>query len=250
MIKASEQAIKRQEIAKYTPQMLEDMTVRGLKRLAAGIVPNASKMKKPQLIQELLAATLAERTVAALAPDTPLEVIELNRLTTKAFSENVNQDIGDWTVGLYKDFRALVQARWRTDGTWDDAIYGDIAGLGYRVIRFLDLHSGEQDDGSLAMTTKMRYRTKICNLLSELVGAERGAVLFGQLSSCLEMLLRQIKIQISDLSSQKKGLQERRLAERKKHKEIISFQPIHEFALSVLTRLDKLKARVSSSNLV
>jgi hypothetical protein len=90
-----------------------------------------------------------------------------------------------------------------TDGAWDHAIYADIASIAYRVIRFLDLYPGKQDDGSLAMTTKMRYRTTICNLLSELTQAERAAPYFPALCSCLSLLFRQIQIHFTELSNQK-----------------------------------------------
>lgn len=241
MLTASEQSQKREQLAKYSEEMLKDMTVAGLKRLAAGVVPNYNKLKKPQLIDELLAATKAERTLAALIPDTPLSVIEANHTAANWFAENVNEDLADWTKKLYQEFRALVQARWRSDGTWDEAIHGDIAGLAYRVMRFLDNREGEQIDGGIAFTTKLRYRTHICNLLTELVQAESGAVYFKQLESCLEMLTRQVRIQISDLTEQKKGLQERQLAQRKKQKETISFKPLHDFAVASLKNLDKFK---------
>lgn len=241
MLTATEQAQKREKLAKYSEQMLQDLTVAGLKRLAAGIVPNYNKLKKPQLIDELLAATKAERTLVVLIPDTPLSVIEVNRLTVGEFAENLNEDLGEWTNKFYKEFRALVQARWQTDGTWNEAIHGDIAGLACRVLRFLDNREGEQADGRISFTTKLRYRTHICNLLTELVEAEKGAVYFKQLESCFEMLLRQVKIQISDLTEQKKGLQERRLAQRKKEKETISFKPLHDFAVAALQNLDKFK---------
>lgn len=243
MLTASEQAEKRSKVAKYSEEDFNLMSVAGLKQLAAGIVPNYSKLKKTQLIAELLGCTKAERVLVELVPDIPLEVLEANRTTVKNFSEDVNQDLADWTRNLYGEFRALVQSRWKSDGTWDDAIHGDMAGLAYRVIAFLNQRSGDQEDGSLAWTTKLRYRTHICNLLTELVETESGAVYYTQLKSCLEMLLRQIKIQISDLTQKKKGHQERRLAERKPQKEKIDIIPLHDFAVSVLSNLDKLSPK-------
>ena len=243
MLNAEEQLKRRQKISKYSEQDLKDMTVAGLKRLASGIIPSYAKMRKVQLIKELLVVSKPERVIAELIPDTPLEAIETNTVTTKEFVENVNEDLGEWTQKLYQEFRALVQSRWRKDGTWDDAIHGDISGLAYRVIRFLDEREGHQANGGLAFTTKLRYRTFICNLLTELVESEKDAVYFKQLKSCLEMLLRQIKIQINDLTQQKKGLQERQLAKRKKAKESISFKPLHDFAVKTLSNLDKLSFR-------
>lgn len=243
MLNAEEQVKRREKIANYSEQDLKDMTVAGLKRLASGIIPSYAKMRKAQLIKELLAVSKPERVIAELIPDIPLEAIETNTVTTKEFAENVNEDLGEWTQKLYQEFRALVQSRWRKDGTWDDAIHGDIAGLAYRVMRFLDKREGHQNDGGLAFTTKLRYRTHICNLLTELVESEEDAVYFKQLKSCLEMLLRQIKIQINDLTQQKKGLQERQLAKRKKAKESISFKPLHDFAVKTLNNLDKLSFR-------
>ena len=243
MLKASEIVEKRERISKLSEQDLQDMTASGLKRLASGVIPGYGKLRKPQLIEQLIEVTKPERVVAKLIPDTPLDAIEANKIATKEFAENVNEDLGEWTQKLYQEFRALVQSRWRKDGTWDDTIHGDIAGLAYRVIRFLDEREGHQDDGGLAFTTKLRYRTFICNLLIELVENEKDTIYFKQLKSSLEMLLRQIKIQINDLTQQKKGLQERQLAKRKKTKETISFKPLYNFATRILSDTDNLSSR-------
>lgn len=243
MLKASEIVEKRERISKLSEQDLQDMTASGLKRLASGVIPGYGKLRKPQLIEQLIEVTKPERVVAKLIPDTSLDAIEANKISTKEFIENVNEDLGEWTQKLYQEFRALVQSRWRKDGTWDDAIHGDIAGLAYRVIRFLDEREGHQDDGGLAFTTKLRYRTFICNLLTELVENEKDTIYFKQLKSSLEMLLRQIKIQINDLTQQKKGLQERQLAKRKKVKETISFKPLYNFAMRILSDIDNLSSR-------
>lgn len=241
---AALQAQKRERIAKYSREELEDFTLDGLRKVASGVVPNASRMRKGQLIDELVTATKAERVAIALIPDVPLEVIEANSAYANQRTENLNnEDLVSWTHGLYREFRALVQSRWRSDGSWDEAIHGDIAGLAYRVIHWLNTQPGEQGDGGLSFLTKLRYRTHIVNLLTELVETEKTAVYYKQLESCLEMLFRQIKIQIADIANQKKGLQERRVAQRKKEKETISFKPLYDFAVATLSKIDELKPR-------
>ncbi|MDF5728776.1 MAG: hypothetical protein PUP92_12310 [Rhizonema sp. PD38] len=65
---------------------------------------------------------------------------------------------------------------------------------------------------------------------------------YDPLKFSLEILFKQIRYQITHLTAQKKGLQEGRLAEQKKEKEIVSFKQIYEFAVTVLNGLDKLKA--------
>ncbi|MBA3920172.1 MAG: hypothetical protein H0X31_00115 [Nostocaceae cyanobacterium] len=230
---------KREAIARYDEQTLQMMGVLALKKLASGIVPACSKMKKGELIENLIKATKFDRALVALIPDTSLEVIAANQDSTKLIAETVSEDLAYWTKKLYEEFRTVVQANYK-DGQWDEKIHGDIAAIAYRVIHFLNSHEGETD-GRLAFTTKLRYRTHICNLLSELVKSEKGTVYFKQLESCLEILFKQIRFQITDTTSQKKGLQERRLAERKQEKEVISFKPLHEFAIGILSNLDRLK---------
>lgn len=242
MLPAAQQARKREELAKYTKEDLQDLTLKGLQKLASGVIPNAARLRKIQLIEELLAATKAERTVAALIPDTPLEVVEVNSAIAQIYEENICEDLSEFASGLYKEFRALVQSRWKAGGTWDEAIHSDISSLAYRVIWWLNSKGGDQPDGGLAFTTKLRYRTHIVNLFSEMVESERGAIHFIQLSSCLEMFKRQLKIQIADITAQKKGLQERQLAKRKKQKTQISFAPLHAYAKSVLEKIDTLKS--------
>lgn len=242
MLKTSEIVEKRERISKLSEQDLQDMTASGLKRLASGVIPGYSKLRKPQLIEQLIEVTKPERVVAKLIPDTPLDAIEANAATTKDFVGNVNEGLGEWISSFYKEFRSLVQARY-TDGTWDTAIRDDIAALGYRVIRFLDTKEGNQDDGGLAFTTKLRYRTFISKELEELVENEKGAVYFTQLESSLQILKRQIKIQISDSTKKKKGLQERQLVKRKEAKETISFKVLHDFAMRVFSDIDSLNSR-------
>ena len=232
---------KREAIARYDEPTLQMMSAAALKKLARSIIPSYTKMKKDELIAGLISATKAERVIVALIPDTPLEVIETNRIASQTIALNVNEDLSDWTTKLYKDFRNVVQANYK-DGKWDEKIHGDIAALAYRVIRFLDNRQGQSADGGLAFTTKLRYRTYIQNLLTELVGTEAASPYYDQLRFSLEMLLKQIRYQITDLTAQKKGLQERRLASRKEEKESVSFKPIYEFAVAVLNGLDKLKS--------
>ncbi|MCL1474616.1 protelomerase family protein [Argonema antarcticum] len=241
---AALQAEKRERICKYSREELEYFTLDGLRKLASSVVPNASRMRKGQLIDELVTATKALRVAIALMPDVPLEVIEANSAYANVKVEKLNnEDLVSWTHGLYREFRALVQSRWHSDGSWDEAIHGDIAGLAYRVIHWLNTQPGEQGDGGLSFLTKLRYRTHIVNILTELVETEKTAVYFKQLESCLEMLKRQIKIQIADIANQKKGLQERRVAQRKKEKETVSFKPLYELATATLTKIEQLKPR-------
>jgi len=230
---------KREAIARYDEPTLQMMGVLALKKLASGIVPGSSKMKKDELIENLIKATKFDRALVALIPDTSLETIATNKVSTQLIAETVSEGLAVWTKNIYQEFREVIQANYK-EGEWNERIHGDIAAIAYRVIHYLNSHEGDTD-GRLAFTTKLRYRTVICNLLTELVGAEREAVYFKQLESCLEMLKKQIRFQITDTTAQKKGLQERRLAERKQEKEVISFTPIHEFALSILNNLDRLK---------
>ena len=232
---------RRELIAKYDEATLQMMNVSALKKLASGIVPGSSRMHKAELIESLIKATKVDRLIAEIIPNTTIEVIEANKSATEVIAKNVSEDLATWTSRLYRDFRNVVQTNWK-NGQWDEKIHSDIPALGYRVVHFLNSHKGEQNDGGLAFTTKMRYRTHICNLLKEYVEAERDTVHFKQLESCLEMLQKQIQFQITDIAEQKKGLQERRLAERKKEKEVISFKPIYEFAVTVLNNLDNYKA--------
>lgn len=232
---------KREIIASYDVETLQMMSVPALKKLAANIVPGQSKMKKGELIEALIKGTKTDRILVELIPDLSIEALQTNKQSTKIIYENVNRDLSEWTKNLHTDFRKVVQSNYK-NGDWDAKIHGDIASLAYRVIRFLDNREGEQNDGGLAFTTKLRYRTHICNMLIELVDSEQGTVYYHQMKSCLEMLLKQIRFQISDITEKKKGLQERRLAQRKEEKAVINFQPIYEFAVAVLTGLDKLKS--------
>ncbi|MBW4591147.1 telomere resolvase [Aetokthonos hydrillicola Thurmond2011] len=242
MLKATEQAKKREKIARYSQEDLEQEPVSFLRELGAGIVPNAPRLKKKVLIAELIAATQAERVIVGLIPDTPLDAIAITKDVADQFEENVNQQLGEWTEKFYEEFRKLVQSKWRGADGWDESIHGDLASMGYRVVRYLDEYEGRGGE-NLKFTTKLRYRTRIWELLEEFVQAEEGAVYYKQLESCLELLRRAIKIQISETANLKKNLQERKLAQRKKDKVTVSFKPLHEFSLKTLQNLEKFSSR-------
>jgi hypothetical protein len=239
MLSAKEQAEKRRLVAGYSNQQLLDLNRRQLSDLAKGLVPNASRLNKIQLIDELLTATEVERAILV----TEAKGRAVNEQVAKDFVEDVNQDLGSFTQSLYETFKDLALHSYKPDGSWKLSIHADISSLAYRVIAWLNTRPGEQLDGGLDFTTKLRYRTHICNLFGEFVEGEAQAAYYPQLSSCLDLFKRQVKLQIADLTSMKKGLQERRVAQRKKQKAVISFKPLHEFALRWLGNLDKLSAR-------
>lgn len=60
---ASELAKKRQKIAKYELEDLRAFNLGRLRELAFGLVPGSSKMKKTNLVEELIAATKTERKI-------------------------------------------------------------------------------------------------------------------------------------------------------------------------------------------
>ncbi len=242
-LSASEQAQKRQDLARYTEEDLKGMTVTRLRELAVGIVPNVAKMRKTQIVTELLAATQAERVIVALVPDTPVEAIAASQALVKEFRKDVNKALGDLAQKIYMEFRTLVQSRIKDDGTWDEKIYGDLASLANRVVYWLNTHKGLQKENNykLDYTTKLRYRTHIVNLLTEQLNTEQGSLYFKQLESCLDYFKRQIRIQLSDLTVQKQNDGKLGIAKRKESKAQISFKPLHDFAVTVLSSLDKLK---------
>jgi integrase len=226
-------------VAGYSSQQLLDMSRLQLSNLAKGLVPNASRLNKTQLIEELLTATEVERAILATEARSKLA----NEEVAQDFIEDVNQDLGGFSQSLYETFKDLALESYKPDGSWKQSIHADISSLAYRVISWLNSRPGEQLDGGLDFTTKLRYRTHICNLFGEFVEGERQSVYYPQLASCLDLFKRQVKLQIAELTIMKKGLQERRVAQRKKQKAVISFKPLHEFALRWLGNLDKLKPR-------
>ena len=241
MLPIEEQNQKRKELAKYSEADFKGMTVARLRELAIGVLPQINKLKKVELVKQLIEASQAERIVNIVVPEASPELLKSITVQTRELGEIIGDDWRHWTTNFYKTFRNTVQARVRPDGSWHEAIHGDIAGLAARLLRYLDTRKGETD-GRLAMTTKLRYRTHICNNLAELVALEAGGMHHKALDSCLKELFRQVTLQISDLTEEKRGLQERVLATRKQSKETLDFKPVYEFAINMLNRLDEFKS--------
>ncbi|HEY9296871.1 MAG TPA: hypothetical protein VIQ31_10945, partial [Phormidium sp.] len=243
---ASEQAKQREKIAQYSKEDLEDLTLKALQKLSNGVIPNATRKRKTELINELLESTKAKRVLVNVIPDVPLEVISIDDELLNERAENLgNEKLVDWTHKFYKELHAWIESKQQKDGKWDDSVYGDIAGFAYRIVHYLNNYDGNQQNQQLSFLTKLRYRTHIINLIAEFIENERdkGSFYADRLESCLVMLKRQVKIQLADVSEQKKGLQERRIAQRKKQKEIISFKQLYDFAVTTLNRIDEYTAR-------
>ncbi|OKH33808.1 hypothetical protein NIES2119_22120 [[Phormidium ambiguum] IAM M-71] len=243
---ASEQAKQREKIAQYSKEDLEDLTLKALQKLSNGVIPNATRKRKTELINELLESTKAERVLVNVIPNVPLEVISIDDELLNERAENLgNEKLVEWTHKFYQELHAWIESKQQKDGKWDDSVYGDIAGFAYRIVHYLNNYDGNQQNQQLSFLTKLRYRTHIINLIAEFIENERdqGSFYADKLSSCLVMLKRQVKIQLADVSEQKKGLQERRIAQRKKQKEIISFKQLYDFAVTTLNRIDEYKAR-------
>lgn len=170
------------------------------------------------------------------------EVLKRQQLIVTDFCQQIHFKLGKRIQQFYQQILAIVQSRSDSDGSWDKSILIDIAAVARQVKEWMNSQPGKQGDEALGFLTKLRYFTHICNLLNSLVEASVKEAYFPRISSFLEILLARLKTQMAQELAQKKGRQKRLLAVRKKHKETINFGDLHQYALEVLSNLERIDA--------
>lgn len=166
------------------------------------------------------------------------KVRERHQLLVSSFSQQIHFQLGKKIQQFYQQILALVQSKYHSDGSWEASIVQDIAALASGAKQWLNSQPGKLGHETLSFLTKLRYSSHICRLLNSLVEATAKETYFIQISSCIEIFQRLLKMQMQPEAAQKKGLQKRRLAQRRKQRETLSFKPLHEYAVSVLSNLE------------
>lgn len=169
------------------------------------------------------------------------EVRERHQLLVSSFSQQIHFQLGRKIQQFYQQILALVQSKYHSDGSWEISIGQDIAALASGVKQWLNSQPGKLGNEAMSFLTKLTYSSHICRLLNSLAQATAKETYFIQLSSCIEIFQQLLKMQMQPEAARKKGLQKRRLAQRRKHKETLSFKPLHEYAVSVLSNLESQK---------
>ena len=150
-----------------------------------------------------------------------------------------SRKLKSWTMQLYQELLEIVDSRWHSHlSTWEESVLTDIKELAVRVKEWLENLPGRQADGSMSYLTKLSVLCAIGKLLNWQAQASQVEANSSQITSCIGILLGQLKIQMAPVAAQKKGLQKRRIAQRRKHRETINFQPLHEYAHRVLSSLE------------
>ena len=221
-------------LATATEESLQARTVRELRQLATGQISGYSNMRKPELITALLAEGERLRQFAQ-SLDTEQATKEL---------ESVSIDLSEYSSKFFKRFKSIVESNLDlATGETKQTIFADVAGLSAAMLSYLDGLQGQQANGKIADSTKLRYKTEIMNALKASVKAEQGSFLKPALESAISILERALSQALKEQYSTRKNDYKQSIAVRKESKTDIDAKPLLAFSEAVLKNLETLKAR-------
>lgn len=245
MTTAQAQAKQRQQLARYSREELEGETVLTLREMAKGLFP-ISRLPKKKLIENILIATQAERELLVLTTEQSEDSQKATATIAKEAGQNIREDLSGWLPHFYEDFRRIT-IKDSDQGKLSPKLYANLSSLAKRITDFAQRPS--RWGRSRSPLTIIRDRTTIMGKLKEMLDTEADNPHHSLLSASFDELKQQVSIQFADISFEKKGRQERQLAERKEERNQnvdlsgIDFKPIFDFASATLKELNELLPR-------
>lgn len=227
------------EIAQATKEQLEEMTVVQLRNLSKGVVKGYSQKRKVDLIKAVLDEGQKLRELAG-SLDEGKAAQEISEL-----SEN----LGDYSKGYFKQFKAIVEKNLdMTTGETNQLIFAEIAGLATKLVAYLDTIPGQQANGGIANSTKLRYRSEVISALKDSITAEKGSFLYPAMQSATKILDACLAQALQSLTKEKERLYGEALADRKEVMEsdathTINIAPLLSMSEWVLKNLDTLETK-------
>lgn len=221
-------------LATATEESLKSQTVRELRHLATGQVSGYGSMKKTDLIAALLAEGERLREFAQ----------SLDAKQASKELEAVSGDLSEYSLKFFKRFKGIVENNLDiATGETKPTIFADVAGLSAALVAYLNSLQGQQPNGGIASTTKLRYRTEVMNTLKANVKAEQGSFLKPAMESAIAILEQALTQALKEQYATKKNDYKQSVAARKDAKTNIDAKPLIAFSQAVLMNLETLKVR-------
>lgn len=219
-------------LASVTREDLSKLTVRELRELSKGVIQGYSKYKKHELIKELLVKGVELRGITDNL--SPIEAAKQVGLTS--------EKLGNYCGSLFIRFKQTVESNIDSvTGQVSPKAFGHLSGLALDLIQYLDSIEGQQSDGGIATTTKLRYKSEILKSLREAVKEQKGSLYYNALDSSLTFLKSCLDTAMADASKAKKNFYTQNLSVREDDKTTIKIEPLLEFAEYYLSNLETLK---------
>ena len=123
------------------------------------------------------------------------------------------------------------------------SIFADVAGLSTALLTYLNGLEGQQANGGIADSTKLRYKVDVMNALRDSIKAEQGSFLKPALESAISILERALSQALKEQYQTRKHDYKQSLATHKQDKTEINVKPLLTLAEQVLKNLETLKTR-------
>lgn len=221
-------------IATATKDSLEKQTVTQLRKLATGQIAGYRTMKKGELVKALLDEGDRLRKFA--------ESIDEARAAQQISA--ISLSLGEFMPAFFQRFKSAVESNLDVaTGETKPDIFADVAGLSAALVSHLSSMAGNQNNGGLADSTKLKYKSDIMGALRANIQAEQGSFLKPALESAANILERALSQAFKEQYQARKTQYNQSIAARKESKTGIDIKPLIALAHNALVNLDTLKAK-------
>lgn len=221
-------------IATATKESLSAQKLSELRQLATGQISNYRHMKKAELIEAILEGGDRLRQFAE----------SFDEQKAAKDLEPVSADLSEYASKFFHRFKGIVASNLDlSNGETKPSIFADVAGLSAALLNYLNGLEGQQTNGGIADSTKLRYKVDIMNALRDGIKAEQGSFLKPALESAINILERALSQALKEQYQSRKHNYGQSLATRKQDKSEIDIRPFLTLSEQVLKNLGALKTR-------
>ena len=247
---------KKAQLAAMSIEELEAMPVESkedkptLRKLAVGLIPQASKLKRYELLAGLKALKNEVTEVIETTKTTDTKVIETTEtLTLKVdLGELIgNEGLAEFCEYIHKKFIKVCDNSLGDDGyVKPEVLTPDLSDLAYELYRFID-EKQNREGNNITASHKIALRTdsiKLLDLMQEkLLKESKGSINYVTYKSSLPVFYSRLHKHFNEVSQRRKVHSKMNLSTRRENSSALDLKPIYQYAVSRLSNLHKFVSK-------